>query len=82
MLFAAFATWGILREPVARHTWFAMIFALVSGLLVFSGSLQGDGLIGDLYALGRRPRSGLISSSCVVMPVCLGYRPSVASSTR
>ncbi|MFG6177353.1 DMT family transporter [Halomonas sp. THAF12] len=50
-LFAAIFTRCFLREPVALRTWLAIISAMAGLLIVFSGSLSGDGLVGDAYAL-------------------------------
>jgi len=51
-LFAAACTRLFLREGVAAHTWVAMVVAVVAVGAVFAGSLDGDGLAGDLFALG------------------------------
>ncbi|WIX34908.1 DMT family transporter [Salinicola sp. JS01] len=50
-LFAAILTRCVLREPVATRTWLAIGLAMLGLLVVFAGSLSGDGLLGDLYAL-------------------------------
>lgn len=50
-LFAAIFTHFFLHEPVAMRTWLAIISAMAGMLIVFSASLTGDGLVGDVYAL-------------------------------
>ncbi|WP_148253628.1 DMT family transporter [Aidingimonas lacisalsi] len=50
-LFAAIFTRCFLHEPVALRTWLAIALAMFGMLLVFSGSLSGEGLVGDAYAL-------------------------------
>lgn len=51
-LFAAACTRLFLREGVAAHTWVAMVVAVIAVVTVFAGSLDGDGLLGDAFALG------------------------------
>ncbi|ABI57921.1 DMT family transporter [Alkalilimnicola ehrlichii MLHE-1] len=51
-LFAAACTRLFLREGVAAHTWVAMVVAVIAVGTVFAGSLDGDGLLGDAFALG------------------------------
>lgn len=50
-LFAAFFTRCFLLESVALRTWLAIALAMLGMLLVFFGSLSGEGLVGDIYAL-------------------------------
>lgn len=50
-LFAAIFTQCFLRETVAMRTWLAIISAMAGILIVFSGSLTSDGLVGDVYAV-------------------------------
>ncbi|WP_280561738.1 DMT family transporter [Chromohalobacter sp. 48-RD10] len=50
-LFAAFFTRCFLLEPVALRTWLAIALAMLGMLLVFFGSLSGEGFVGDIYAL-------------------------------
>ena len=50
-LFAALFTRAFLREPVPPRTWAAIGAGLGGVILVFSGSLGGDGLPGDAIAL-------------------------------
>ncbi|WP_457809232.1 DMT family transporter [Kushneria sp. EE4] len=51
-LFAAIFTRLFLQERVAARTWVAIGLAMLGLVIVFAGSLTGDGLLGDLYALG------------------------------
>lgn len=50
-LFAAIFTHCFLHETVAIRTWLAIISAMAGMLIVFSGSLTSDGLVGDVYAV-------------------------------
>jgi drug/metabolite transporter (DMT)-like permease len=49
--FAALFTRLLLGEPVARRTWLAIITVGFGVGWIFSGSLSGDGLVGDVLAL-------------------------------
>ncbi|WP_456268616.1 DMT family transporter [Kushneria sp. AK178] len=51
-LFAAIFTRLFLQERVATRTWVAIGLAMLGLVIVFAGSLTGEGLLGDLYALG------------------------------
>jgi len=51
-LLAALGTRIFLSEPISRQTWFSIIFAFVGVLVLFSGSLGYQSLLGDLMALG------------------------------
>lgn len=51
-LFAAIFTRLFLQERVAPRTWIAIGMSMLGLIIVFAGSLGGDGLLGDLYALG------------------------------
>ncbi len=51
-LFAAILTRLFLQERVAARTWMAIGLAMLGLVIVFAGSLTGDGLVGDIYALG------------------------------
>lgn len=51
-LFAAIFTRLFLQEAVAARTWMAIGLAMLGLVIVFAGSLTGDGLLGDVYALG------------------------------
>lgn len=51
-LFAALFTRLFLQERVAARTWIAIGLAMLGLVIVFAGSLTGDGLLGDVYALG------------------------------
>lgn len=51
-LFAAIFTRLFLQERVAARTWVAIGLAMLGLVIVFAGSLTGEGLLGDLYALG------------------------------
>ncbi|MDR5859687.1 DMT family transporter [Halomonas eurihalina] len=50
-LFAAIFTRCFLHETVAMRTWLAILSAMVGVMIVCSGSLTGEGLVGDLYAV-------------------------------
>ncbi|WP_413616372.1 DMT family transporter [Halomonas cupida] len=50
-LFAAIFTRCFLHETVAMRTWLAIMAAMAGMLIVFSGSLSGEGLLGDIYAV-------------------------------
>ncbi|KAA0011991.1 DMT family transporter [Billgrantia pellis] len=50
-LFAALFTHFFLHDPVAVRTWLAILSAMAGMLIVFSASLTGDGLVGDVYAV-------------------------------
>lgn len=51
-LFAAIFTRLFLQEQVAARTWIAIGLAMLGLVIVFAGSLTGEGLLGDMYALG------------------------------
>jgi len=51
-LIAAFMGWIVLRERIPGRTWAAMAAALAGMILMFADSLNGDGAIGMLIALG------------------------------
>jgi len=50
-LFAALFTRLFLGEVVRLHTWAAIIVAVGGVVIVFYGSLGGDGLLGDVFAI-------------------------------
>lgn len=51
-LFAAIFTRLFLQEHVSPRTWIAIGLSMLGLIIVFAGSLSGDGLLGDIYALG------------------------------
>ena len=51
-LIAAVLSRLFLAEPIPRRTWIAVISVSVAVALLFSGSLQTNGLLGDFAALG------------------------------
>lgn len=51
-LIAALMGWIMLRERIPGRTWAAMAAALAGMILMFADSLNGDGAIGMLIALG------------------------------
>ena len=51
-LFAAIFTRLFLQEYVALRTWAAIGLAMLGLAIVFAGSLTGEGLLGDAFALG------------------------------
>ncbi|WP_110665754.1 DMT family transporter [Salinicola halophilus] len=51
-LFAAILTRLFLHERVPGRTWLSIALASFGLVIVFAGSLSGDGLLGDLFALG------------------------------
>ena len=51
-LFTAISSRMFLREPVPARTWLAIFATLVGITTIFSGSLGGGTLLGDLCALG------------------------------
>ena len=65
-LFAAILSHFLFREPISSGTWFAAV-TLFSGLtIVFYGSLQSGGVIGDLAAL--------LTSICVAISLVLMHK--------
>ncbi len=63
-LFAAVFSFVLMGELVARRTWVAIVIALGSIALIFSHSVVGGTLIGDLAAVGT---AACIASTFVVM---------------
>ncbi|WP_129139368.1 DMT family transporter [Modicisalibacter coralii] len=57
-LFAALFTRFCLHEAVAARTWMAIALASLGLVIVFAGSLQSDGMLGNLYALGASAAVG------------------------
>lgn len=51
-LFAALLSFVFLREAIALRTWIAVLTVLVGIAVIFSGSLGGGALVGDLCAVG------------------------------
>jgi len=62
-LFAAMLSHFLFREPISRGTWFAVVTLSLGLTIVFYGSLQSGGLIGDLAAL--------LTSICVAISLVL-----------
>ena len=62
-LFAAMLSHFLFREPISRGTWFAVVTLSLGLTIVFYGSLQSGGLIGDLAAL--------LTSICVAVSLVL-----------
>lgn len=50
-LFAAFAAWVLMREPVSLRTWAAMAFSFTGIGVIASGGLDAGTVIGNLAAL-------------------------------
>jgi len=50
-LFAAFAAWGLMREPVSLRTWSAIAFSLAGIGIIASGGLDRGTVVGNLAAL-------------------------------
>ncbi|HXH04483.1 MAG TPA: DMT family transporter [Candidatus Competibacteraceae bacterium] len=50
-IFAALLSWLWLRERVPLRTWIAIAVAFAGVVLVFAGSMSGDGWLGNLCAL-------------------------------
>lgn len=50
-LFSALLSMIFLKERVALRTWVAMMCAIVGIIIVFMDDINGDGLVGKLYAL-------------------------------
>ena len=62
-LFAAMLSHFLFREPISRGTWFTVVTLSLGLTIVFYGSLQSGGLIGDLAAL--------LTSICVAISLVL-----------
>lgn len=58
-LMSALLSRWILREPVRARTWIATVSVFVGIAVIFSGSLESGGLLGDLCAL--------VSASCIAV---------------
>lgn len=50
-LFSAVIGWLLIRERVSPRTWFSIVLAIAGIIVIFSGSVSGGGLTGDLIAL-------------------------------
>ncbi|WP_210725963.1 DMT family transporter [Modicisalibacter radicis] len=57
-LFAALFTRFCLNEAVSARTWMAIAFASLGLLIVFAGSMQSAGMLGNVYALGASAAVG------------------------
>lgn len=49
-LFAAFISWLVLGEQIAKRTWIAILCAILGIGIIFGGSMGGGTLLGDLLA--------------------------------
>ncbi|MDW5377724.1 DMT family transporter [Halomonas sp. HP20-15] len=57
-LFAALLTRFCLRETVSARTWVAIAFSTLGLLIVFAGSMESAGMLGNVYALGASAAVG------------------------
>lgn len=57
-LFAALFTCFCLKEVVSARTWMAIALASLGLVIVFAGSLESAGMLGNLYALGASAAVG------------------------
>lgn len=57
-LFAALFTRFCLREAVSARTWLAIAFSTLGLLIVFAGSMESAGMLGNVYALGASAAVG------------------------
>ena len=58
-LFSALLGWLLIREGVERRTWLAILAAFSGVIVIFAGSLQGGGWLGNGLALFTALSQGL-----------------------
>ena len=58
-LFSALLGWILIREGVERRTWIAIVFAFSGVVVIFAGSLQSGGWLGNGLALFTALSQGL-----------------------